>query len=156
MFQLRPATLDDAPFLLALRNDEEVRRQSRSPEEVGEAEHDDWLRSRLQEGERCRLYVACVDGEPVGQARLDVDSTGAAEISIALTAPQRGRGLGTALVSRASEQGSRDLGVHRVTAVVRAQNKASYQAFLRAGYVATGAAIGDLPGALRLSWERGA
>ncbi len=152
--ELRPARLDDAPFLFELRNDEEVRRQSRRRDPVRADEHTAWLASRLEAGERCRLYVACVDGEPIGQARLDLDETGAAEISVALAAAARGRGLGAALISLASERGSRELGVRRVAAVVREGNDASYRAFLRAGYVDAGPAVGDLPGTVRLLWKR--
>lgn len=152
--ELRPARLDDAPFLLELRNDEEVRHQSRRRDPVRADEHGAWLASRLEAGERCRLYVACVNGEPIGQARLDLDETGAAEISVALAAAARGRGLGAALISLASERGSRELGARRVAAVVREGNDASYRAFLRAGYVDAGPAVGDLPGTVRLLWKR--
>lgn len=152
--ELRPARLDDAPFLLELRNDEDVRRQSRRRDPIGADEHTAWLVAHLKADKRCRLYIACADGEPIGQARLDLDETGAAEISIALTAAARGRRLGASLISLASERGSRELGARRVAAVIREGNDASYRAFLRAGYVDVGTAVGDLPGAARLLWER--
>lgn len=131
---LRPANEDDEALLLEWRNDPETRRQSLQQAPVTTAEHARWLRERLARRSECRIYVAEVDGAPVGQARVDRVGDDRGEISVALSAASRGRGLGRALIAKASQAAVADLGVRTVTAIVKSQNAASLRAFEAAGY----------------------
>jgi RimJ/RimL family protein N-acetyltransferase len=130
---LRPAGPDDADLLLALRNDPAARAASFHTGEIEPGEHLAWLERRLAD-QGTRIYVAELDGTPVGQARVDTVGEGVGEISVALAAAHRGRGLGRALVAAATVRAAAELGLARVEAAVKLTNEASERAFRAAGY----------------------
>jgi len=137
--RLRAATLDDARFLFRLRNDAATRASSFHTGELRFADHRAWLSARLGDPERrTRLFVALVVGSgerplPVGQVRFDYDGRARrAEISIALAARFRGRGLSTPLLLHALGRAPR--GADRVLARVRVENAVSQRAFVKAGF----------------------
>jgi RimJ/RimL family protein N-acetyltransferase len=129
--RLRPAAGGDASFLLALRNDPDVRRQSRTQTEITIAEHERWLEGVLRDSNRS-LYVIESDGQPVGQLRLDRTAQ-EAEVSLAVASVARGRGIATAALEAATDS-ARGSDVHLLRAFVKKDNHASLSAFLRAGY----------------------
>jgi RimJ/RimL family protein N-acetyltransferase len=128
---LRPARADDAPLLLAWRNDPETRRWSFSRDAVAPAGHAAWLAARLRDPATL-LLVASADGEPVGQVRVDRDEDGAGVVSITVAPAARGRGLGLALLTALAAR--EDLGVARLRASVVPGNDRSLALFARAGY----------------------
>jgi RimJ/RimL family protein N-acetyltransferase len=130
---LRPAGPEDAEVLLALRNDPAARAASFHAAEIAPEEHAAWLAGRLADP-GTRLYVAEFGGAPVGQARVDTVADGVGEISVALDAAHRGRGLGRALVAAASARAAVELGLARVEAAIKLSNEASVSAFRAAGY----------------------
>jgi RimJ/RimL family protein N-acetyltransferase len=129
---LRPATAADSSFLRTLRNDPEVRRRSRQPGVVGEDEHEAWLDGVLADPEHRRLYVIELDATPQGQVRLDRDGT-SAEVSIALAAHARGRGVGRSALA-ATRTVARELEIDELHAFVQENNPASLRLFAAAGY----------------------
>lgn len=131
---LRPVTADDRELLRSWRNDPSVRRQSFNSAEVTEREHIEWLNARLADDRRCRLYVAELDGEPAGQARVELSRDGAGEISVSLDAKSQGRGVGTALIVAASQRGADELGLEEIVARIKPTNARSLRAFAKAGY----------------------
>jgi RimJ/RimL family protein N-acetyltransferase len=130
--RLRPATTNDSAFLLELRNDPAVRRQSRSNTEVSPDDHARWLEATLADPSRHLFIIETVEAR-AGQLRLD-QSGSSAEVSIALTPSARGAGFARAALTTA-QRVARDLGIDALTATVREGNAASLQAFARAGYV---------------------
>ncbi|HZU82952.1 MAG TPA: pseudaminic acid synthase [Polyangiaceae bacterium] len=130
---LEPATRDDGPLLLSLRNDPVARSMSTSTAPVKPEEHAAWLAATLERDDRV-LLVARSGGSPIGYARLDLAGA-AAEVSIAVSAQARGHGFGTAIL-RAVEPAARARGVSLLTARIRDENTASVRAFKRAGYYA--------------------
>ena len=131
--RLRPARFDDADLLLEWRNHPDVRRQFFHTDVVERDAHVDWLRGVL-ESNRHRLFVAEIDGIPVGTARLDLED-GRAEISVTVAPGRWGTGIGSTLIALAV----RKMDVP-VDAWVRAANQASIAAFRKAGFRACGPA----------------
>lgn len=132
--ELRPATIDDSPSLLAWRNDPETRRQSASTAAISESDHRDWLARSLASTNR-RLYVASHAGTDVGTVRLDRDAGHVWEVSITVAPAARGKKLATAMLINVEERARAD-GAKVLTARIRAANGASVATFKRAGYYA--------------------
>lgn len=126
--ELRLASAADADALLELRNDPDVRRESFTTTEVDSAGHAHWLRDRLGR-DHTRIYVAEADGAFVGQGRVEDG-----EISVAIAAPFRGRGLGAKLIRMVSDRAAIELGLGEIVARVKTGNAASLAAFAAAGY----------------------
>jgi len=119
---IRLATRDDAQLLLAWRNDPLTRAMSKSLHEVQWDEHVRWLNSRLTRIEP-HLYIAEIDGAPVGTIRIDGD-----EISYTVAPEHRGRGYATEMLRWAHAQfGS-------LRAEIKPENVASVKAAERAGH----------------------
>ena len=66
--QLRPANLDDADFLLRLRNDAGTRAQSLHEEVVDAAHHHAYLTSHI-DAENVQLYIALDGDVAIGTCR---------------------------------------------------------------------------------------
>jgi len=126
--------MDDADALLELRNEPTTRHWSLDGARIPRAHHVAWLERRLAAPEECRIWVAEVDGEVVGQSRMDALGQGAGEISVGLAPAARGRGLGGRLIREATARGIAELGLREVVAVIKPDNAASIRAFERAGY----------------------
>ena len=131
---LRAATIEDAPFLLALRNDDATRAMSRHTAPVTLEEHETWLGAVLADATRA-LFVAEREGATVGQLRLDGLGSVACEVSLALVPASRGLGLALELL-RAAEQEALARGVLRLEATIRPDNTKSIASFKRAGFYA--------------------
>jgi RimJ/RimL family protein N-acetyltransferase len=132
--RLRPATMDDADVLLEMRNEPTTRRWSLDGTPIPRPHHLAWLERRLAAPDEGRIWVAELDGEVVGQSRIDVLGHGSGEISVGLAPPARGRGLGGWLIREATARGEAELGLREVVAVIKPDNAASLRAFERAGY----------------------
>lgn len=130
--ELRPATVGDALLLWEWRNDPEVRAWSFHSEPVAWESHCAWLEGKLASDD-CRLWILLEDGVPTAQVRYD--RRGAeAEVSFAVAAPFRARGLGTTLLRLSAPLACRELLVKRLTALVKRENVASIRAFERANF----------------------
>lgn len=131
--QLCRAVQTDAPNLLAWRNQEDVRFNSRNREVIDLAEHADWLAAVIADPAR-HLLIGHRQGKPIGVVRLDErDNTG--EVSIYLTPDARGQNNGSVLL-RAQEAWIRATRPHitQLVAVVLGDNAASHNLFLKNGY----------------------
>jgi RimJ/RimL family protein N-acetyltransferase len=125
---LRDATEDDARLLFEWVNDPVVRATSLSRAPVPWDTHVAWLQAKLADPQ-CRLWIVEDNaGEPLGQVRFDQHGT-AAEISIGLSAEQRGRGLGPAAIDAAVRRFFAESDVSLVEARIRPDNAASITAF---------------------------
>ena len=130
---LRPATGGDADFLLALRNDPVAIAFSRSAAQVSAEEHAAWFASHI-DNPGTRMWICEVDGEPLGQLRIEVTS-GIGEVSIALDPACRGRGVGRAALAELKRTLQADAQVVSLVAYVHPANVASIRLFRAAGFV---------------------
>lgn len=155
-FRLRPARPSDSRAILDIANDAGVRRWSFSPDPIAPSDHEAWFADRLA-GERGPFYVAeteDADG-PAGYVRFDRAGEDAAVISVALSSPQRGKGLGALLIRESCRLAFCGTpGLRRVTAWILPENVASLRAFAGAGFTPEG--TGEYKGrsALRFAFER--
>jgi RimJ/RimL family protein N-acetyltransferase len=126
--RLRDATEDDAQRLFEWVNDPVVRATSLSRAPVAWDTHVAWLQAKLADP-HCRLWIVeDAAGEPLGQVRFDQHDT-AAEISIGLSAQQRGKGLGPAAIDAAVRRFFAQSEASLVEARIRPDNAASITAF---------------------------
>lgn len=145
---LRPARQGDAELLLAWRNDADAVRFSGTGTPVDSDEHLRWLRSRLDDPATA-LWVAEVDGREVGSARVDVRNA-AGVVSIAVDPAERGKGVGTAVLTRLLTYCAAGIQVDRLVATVDPRNVASLQLFQRVGFVRER----EIRGQVVLTWRR--
>lgn len=129
----RPASVDDSQTLWRWRNDPMTRRNSLQSGRIGWDSHRRWLAGKLAD-RGCLLLIALgVQGEPVGQLRLDRGPAATAEVSISVAPEHRGRGLAAAMLRRAP-WGRPAWRLRRLLAQVKPENAASVIAFIKSGY----------------------
>lgn len=144
--RLRPASLSDLDFLLAIRNDSTTRSMSdTSTYTVSSSEYGDQLGWKLTDP-LIHLYVAEADHQPVGTATLErqpgphqIDGL----ISYAVHPDHRGRGYGTAILRALKSEAAR-LGIDRLRGDVKAVNGPSLAAFRSAGFGEPGMVVFEL------------
>jgi RimJ/RimL family protein N-acetyltransferase len=138
---LRVATDLDGPRLLEWRNDPDAVRFSVTGRGVTPAEHSKWLAARLADPDT-RLWIAEEDGQPIGQARVDLrDATGT--VSIGIAPAHRGRGVGSAVLAAMLVEMERESRAVMLRAETHSTNIASLRAFERAGFSRRGRGQGD-------------
>lgn len=130
---LRPAVEADRDRVLAWRNDPMSVGYSRSGSKVTESDHRAWFALRL-ESPGGRLWIADIDGRPVGQVRVDV-TTGVGQVAFAVDPGCRGQGYGTEILRRLGTTLGADYQVQLLRAFVNRSNEPSERAFLAAGYL---------------------
>ncbi|MDO8463220.1 MAG: GNAT family N-acetyltransferase [bacterium] len=134
---LRPATLADAATLFAWRNDPSAYQFYRTPHAVPWDAHVAWVASVLADPTRA-LYIVSTDGMPVGQVRFDQHAD-TAEITLAIAAEHRGKGLGAAALREAGAACRTAFpDVRSITAEIAEENAASLALFASAGFRAVG------------------
>ena len=142
--RLRPATIDDAPQLLAWRNDPEVRSVSFENNVVSLSTYQLWLQRKLDQDD-CSLWIAVNrSGESIGQVRLEELGSNEATIRISLDQVRRAKGLGRSLIEKACglafEQNPQLLSI---VAQILPGNVASERAFRSVGFVQSQPAMID-------------
>ena len=100
--RLRHATLGDASLLLSWRNDIETRTSSHKIGIVPFNEHIVWLKATLSNHRR-QLYIAEVEGKPVGTVRADFDHEDY-ELSWTVAPESRRQGFGKVMVCLLADQ----------------------------------------------------
>lgn len=94
--KLRLATMEDADFLLNLKNDEDVRKNSIVSHDLIEKEnHIAWLTAKLNDP-MTKLYVLCDNEEKYGDIRFDIAEE--IEVSIRICKEFRHMGIATRMV----------------------------------------------------------
>ncbi|OAI38761.1 hypothetical protein AYO39_00860 [Actinobacteria bacterium SCGC AG-212-D09] len=130
---LRDAGPADERTLLVWANDPEVRSGSFNTDPIDAETHARWYRGKLDSADTA-FFIAECDGRPIGYARVDRWSPDTGEIAASIDASERGRGLGTALISLAAEHGASQLGVRHIVARIKKDNRSSARAFESAGF----------------------
>ena len=145
MILLRPATLADATFLLACRNDPETMQQFIQSRWVSPSEHLRWLKAILKNPRR-RLFVAeavtggyfgpsfCWDlHNRVGTGRLDWDGE-TVEFNVTVAPKYRRQGYGKAIIAALVKEAQVWKPKAKMVANIKGKNEASLRAFLGAGF----------------------
>ena len=128
VIHIRLATLDDAGFLLRLRNDPETRLNSHNTDPVEEAGHVVWLERNLKDPQ-VKIYIAALEGRPVGTVRVTAESTWK-HFSWTVAPECRGQGYGHEMVNTVA--GCTD-GLLR--AEVKVGNVSSQKIATKAGFI---------------------
>ena len=123
--------MEDALVLFQWKNDPETIANSITKRGVTMEEHMNWLQ-KVTDNPNRQLFIFEVNGEPVGQLRLDIEGS-MAEISYGLAAEYRGKGLGRVLLEQA-EAKVNELGIEELTAEVLSHNVASQKLFKKLGF----------------------
>ena len=129
---LRPAAAEDCRQIWLWRNDPETRRASFDSSPIPFENHEAWFRASLERQDR-KLYVILAEGTESGMVRLDV-SGHEAEVSIHLAPEWRFRGVGSAALQALLDLAFGALGLERLVALVKPDNRASLSAFRKAGF----------------------
>jgi UDP-2,4-diacetamido-2,4,6-trideoxy-beta-L-altropyranose hydrolase len=130
---LRPFTLDDAELLLSWQREPGMRSFFRDTAVPSEARHHAWCAARVSDP-FATSEIILADGRPVGLVRFDPVDDSAGEVSILMTATQRGKGTGSAAL-RALRRILHDCAMW---AEIHPDNAASWSSFLQAGFLAAG------------------
>ncbi len=133
--RLRPAAPDDRDMVFRWANDPGTRKGSLSTATIPYEDHVTWFADTLSGVAGRVLYIAELEGEPVGTFRIHLSgwAPGWAEVGVVVAPEHRGKGLAARII----EQGSRvaaDRGLRHLVAIVRRDNPRSQRAFTRAGY----------------------
>ena len=134
----RPATMDDADFLLRLRNDPATVAASRQQRPVEKTDHLAWLAMAIC-NPAITLSVAVVGSLRVGTVRLDhreCPGGCATEVSLTVAPSMRGQGLARHLILSAMDVNPYQC--RRWSAEARRENIPSLWAFLSAGWLIDG------------------
>ena len=137
--ELRSVEAKDCELLWKWANDPEVRAASFSKEAIAWNEHVTWFSNKLAD-RNSRMFLALENGVPVGQIRLDRISEGEAEIDISVAPEQRGRGCASRMLVQAAGEAFRDGSTVRLHGFILPTNRASIQAFEKAGFHLAGEA----------------
>jgi L-amino acid N-acyltransferase YncA len=135
MSLFRLATLEDAAFLLRVRNDPATLAASWRGEPVEAEEHLQWLTNSLINTNRL-LFVAVKAGTSMGVGRLDFLDAENVTISITVAPEARGQGAGLAMLYELLAE-ARVAGAKIATAEIKPENSASIRMFLEAGFMLT-------------------
>lgn len=128
---LRAATATDRGLFFGWANDLGVRKQSFSPDPIPWPDHRAWFANHLADP-RSLMFVMEATGLPVGQARFDLDESGAV-LDYSVDEAFRGRGWGPALLSLACAQVRAETPLP-IRATAQRDNIASISALQRAGF----------------------
>jgi RimJ/RimL family protein N-acetyltransferase len=133
---LRAATAGDSARLREWRNDPVAVAFSVTRRRVADAEHDRWLRKRLDDPDTS-LWIAEDRGTAVGQVRVDrIGDVGT--VSIGVAPDHRGRRLATAILLEMVDEIERAGSVSELRATVHPDNTPSFRAFEKVGFIPTG------------------
>lgn len=136
--KLRPATFADEAILLEWRNEPLTRMNSSFTGEITPEGHKAWLHRVMLDNET-HLYIAEVDGEPVGQGRIErawkayskkMDS---ACIGYSIDVKKRGQGLGKILAERLVNLAKNTHGYGLVMCRIKRGNMCSVRTAISAG-----------------------
>jgi RimJ/RimL family protein N-acetyltransferase len=138
---LRNATIEDGAFLLAVRNDGDVRSQSKHTEIISDETHRKWLEQYLHSSDSA-VWIIEQQGEKLGYVRAQrLEQPGQAGtwlLSIALHSSFRGQHYGTWGVREACRLLRDNFGAQVVIAEVLNGNAASLKLFQSTGFVPRG------------------
>lgn len=130
----RFANIDDAKLYFKWTNDPVVRSNSFNQQPVTYENHVKWFDSKLN-AEYCKLYLFFNnENSPVGQVRIDKSSNDLI-IGISVDAAFRGKSYSTEMLKKSTLDYFHRYPASVINAYIKTENTASYNVFLRAGFV---------------------
>lgn len=137
---LRRAGLEDGPFLLTVRNEDNVRSQSKSQGLISEETHKNWLERHLGSSGTA-IWIIERESQKLGYVRAqrlqDPSEAGKWLLSIALNALSRGKGYGTWAVREACRLLRETFHAETIVAEVQSRNAAAMRLFTASGFIMT-------------------
>jgi UDP-2,4-diacetamido-2,4,6-trideoxy-beta-L-altropyranose hydrolase len=123
----------DFKILWEWANDPLVRQASFEVPSIPWEEHLEWCNRKMADAS-CFFYLASFQsGEPVGQVRFDIENQEAI-VSIGLASSLRGRGLGLAVLLKATALFFENSNAKKIHAFIKPTNHASVRLFEAAGF----------------------
>lgn len=130
---LRPVTEKDIDLLYEWANDEKVRANAFSTEQIPYADHKRWFAARLQDKDS-RIYIYTYGDKPIGQIRISMEGD-VATIDYSIDANFRRQGHGKKMITQleqiVKEQFPR---IKSLVAQVKSENIASRSVFVAEKY----------------------
>lgn len=138
---LRKVEEGDCRLLWEWANDPVVRQNSLSTDPIPWDDHVRWFRAKKGDPQVLMYVAELKPGLPIGQVRFDVQGAEAV-VSVSIDGRYRGQGLGGRVIAEAAED-MLQKGVETLLAYIKPGNKASVQAFTKAGFHVMGTKIVD-------------
>lgn len=133
ILQFKKAGKADADILFNWINDEEVRVQSLSKNNISYSEHTSWFSKKLAD-KNCYLYIIYKSNSAVGMIRFDINDNNCM-ISYLVDKSERGKGMGALIIQEGIKHFKEDSNFKGcLKATVRSTNIASLKIFERAGF----------------------
>jgi RimJ/RimL family protein N-acetyltransferase len=130
---LRRVEPGDFKILWEWANDPLVRQSSFEAASIPWEEHLKWCNMKITDAS-CFFYLASFQsGEPIGQVRFDIEDQEVI-VSIGLASSLRGRGLGLAVLLKATALFFENSNAKKIHAFIKPTNHASIRAFEAAGF----------------------
>lgn len=133
---LRKADFGDLIFLYNLRNEETVRNASFSSAIIDLKTHKDWYKKKLKDNNQL-ILIGEINKEKIGQIRFEIEKDHA-EVSLAISPEQRGKGYGIELLNLGCQYVFSKLNINKIFAHIKPENSASLKVFSKAGFVNKG------------------
>ena len=128
----RMANENDVMQYFEWANDEEVRKNSFSDETISLQNHKEWFNRKLN-ADTCFLYLFLLNGEPVGQVRINL-SNKETIVGISVDKDYRGRALGVEMLKQATTDYLAKHKKEQIVAYIKLENKASLSSFKKVGF----------------------
>ena len=133
---IRKVTEKDSKVLFSWRNDESVRKYSRSNRLITFDEHTEWFKKYLNSMSDSHLILIFEkNGFIVGMTRFDRISESASELSIILDPQFRGLGIGKLILQTTLEFATKNKMYDQLIATLHTENIASIRAFKSLGFI---------------------
>jgi RimJ/RimL family protein N-acetyltransferase len=137
---LRRASLEDGPFLLTVRNEDDVRSVSKSQGLISEETHQNWLEGHLG-NPGTAIWIVERETQKLGYVRAQKighpGKTGQWLLSIALTPISRGKRYGTWAVAEVCRCLRETFQAETIVAEVQSRNAAALRLFTMSGFIMT-------------------
>lgn len=136
---LRDACEGDCVLVYKWANDPDSRAASFSTDPIAWEEHIQWFGRKLTDLD-CILFIALDrEGSPLGQVRFEIEGSDCdAVISTSIDSNFRGRGMGSLIILRATEELFKRRPISRINAFIKPKNWVSIRSFEKAGFIMVG------------------
>lgn len=134
MLNFRKAKIDDIELYYFWANEVNVREQSFNSNLIDFDEHKTWFESKLNDENCLMLIFTNLEGQEVGQVRIQKESSIDSLIGISITAEQRGKGYSTQMLKISCDYFLRINSNFIINAFIKETNLASKYAFEKAGF----------------------
>jgi len=134
--QFRLAEAQDEDILLSWRNNPNVKKYSRSNQDISSMAHKNWFNLRLLDLSNEPILIFQFEGKKIGMTRLDtIEGTiSLYEISVLVSEDFQGRGFATNMVAQSLNFASKNLQANGVIASIHRKNLASIRLFTKLSF----------------------